>query len=82
MAKIRVRVSSRGQISQQLQLALAELDGNVAQMAAKVGAVSGVSWVPGDSVAITEMLAQSRESADRVNSSLAVLSERLQHSQP
>lgn len=79
MAKIRVRVPSSGEVSQQLQRALAEIDGNVSQVTAKVRAVSGVSWHPGDGTEITEWLAQSRAAADRVNSSLVSLSERLQH---
>lgn len=78
MSTIRVRVSSRANASQELQKALAGIDGNVAPFTAKVSPVSGVSWNEGDSTPFTERLTERLAELQSVTREIdATLTERL-----
>lgn len=77
MSTFRVRASSLGEVSAQLQGVIAVFDGHVASVAAKVNAVSGVSWEGDDQRAFAERFSQWQQTADLVRLSLTTLSMQL-----
>lgn len=77
MSTFRVRASSLGEVSAQLQSVVAVFDGHVSEVTAKVQAVSGVSWEGEDQRAFAERFAQWQQTADMVRMSLTTLSMQL-----
>lgn len=77
MSTFRVRASSLGEVSAQLQSVIAVFDGHVAEVSAQVNAVSGVSWEGEDQQAFQTRWEQWQETADLVRMSLTTLSMQL-----
>ena len=77
MSTFRVRASSLGEVSAQLQSVIAVFDGHVAEVSAKVNSVSGVSWEGEDQQAFAERWSQWQQTADLVRMSLTTLSMQL-----
>lgn len=77
MSTFRVRASSLGEVSAQLQSVIAVFDGHVAEVSSKVHAVSGVSWEGEDQQAFAERFAQWQQTADLVRTSLTTLAMQL-----
>lgn len=77
MTTFRVRASSLGEVSAQLQSVIAVFDGHVAAVSATVNSVSGVSWQGEDQEAFAERFAQWQQTADLVRMSLSTLSMQL-----
>lgn len=77
MSTFRVRASSLGEVSAQLQSLVAVFDGHVSQVTAQVNAVSGVSWEGEDQQAFAERFSQWQQTADLVRMSLTTLSMQL-----
>ena len=77
MSTFRVRASSLGEVSAQLQGVIAVFDGHVADVSSKVHAVSGVSWEGADQRAFDERFRQWQQTADMVRLSLTTLAAQL-----
>ena len=77
MSTFRVRASSLGEVSAQLQGVIAVFDGHVAEVSSKVHAVSGVSWEGADQRAFDERFRQWQQTADAVRLSLTTLAGQL-----
>ena len=77
MSTFRVRASSLGEVSAQLQSVIAAFDGHVAEVSSKVNAVSGVSWEGEDQQAFAERWSEWQQTADLVRMSLTTLSMQL-----
>ena len=77
MSTFRVRASSLGEVSAQLQSVIAAFDGHVSEVSARVNAVSGASWEGEDQLAFAERWSQWQQTADLVRMSLTTLSMQL-----
>lgn len=77
MPMFRVRASSLGEVSAQLQSLITVFDGHVAKVSANVAAISGASWEGEDQQAFAERWLQWQQSADLVRLSLTTLSVQL-----
>lgn len=77
MSTFRVRASSLGEVSAQLQGVIAIFDAHVATMATKVSSISGSSWVGEDQQAFQQQWETWRESSELVRMSLSTLSAQL-----
>ena len=77
MSTFRVRASSLGEVSAQLQSVIAVFDAHVATVASKVNGISGASWAGEDQQAFQQQWETWQESSELVRMSLTTLSAQL-----
>lgn len=77
MSTFRVRASSLGEVSAQLQSAIAVFDGHVSSVTSQVAAVSGATWVGDDQESFQAKWEHWQQTADLVRMSLTTLATQL-----